>query len=253
MTYIDHLNFFNRWLRVNYLPGNAILLFYRLLALFNEAGWPESIQVDNYRLMSMVDTRTERVAISARDKLVDCGFIQYSKGKKKCPNTYFLTDYTPQKVSENDSVFDSESSSVSGSDSVSKTVSHIKTKNKTKTNNTPNPPSAEKMLSGFLPEYGFAKDLSAKIIDWVAYKQERNDEYKEQGLKALLTIIQKNALKYGDNAVIDLIDQSMSNGWKGIIWDKLSEKKPQNAANYAPGERQLDADEIAAIRRMMGE
>ena len=76
MTYIDYLNDFNKWLRSNYLPGNVRLLYYSLLAVFNEAGWPESVQVDNYRLMSMIDVRTERVAISARDKLVDYGFIR---------------------------------------------------------------------------------------------------------------------------------------------------------------------------------
>lgn len=215
MTYIDRLNFFNRWLCINYLPGNAILLFYRLLALFNEAGWPESIQVDNYRLMSMVDTRTERVAISARDKLVDCGFIQYSKGKKKCPNTYFLTDYTPQKVSENDSVFDSESSSVSGSDSVSKTVSHIKTKNKTKTIPL-YPPQGET---------GVGDELQSAFEAWLDYKSEKRQGYKPTGLKALITEIQHNAAKFGEIAVANLIRTCMASNWQGIIFANLEKQR----------------------------
>lgn len=110
------------------MPGNAKLLYFELLALFNEAYWPESLQVDNRRLMSLVDTGTERVAISARDKLVDAGFISYRKGKKGSPNTYHLLKYTPQKVSE----FDSKSDSVSGSESVGELCSHIKTKDKDK-------------------------------------------------------------------------------------------------------------------------
>lgn len=52
-----------------------------MLAVFNEAGWPESVQIDNFRLMGMIDMRTERAAISARDKLVEAGFIRYIKGK----------------------------------------------------------------------------------------------------------------------------------------------------------------------------
>ncbi len=129
-----------------------------------------------------------------------------------------------------------------------------KAKAKAKANNIspPTPPCAQ-ILENLLPGYAFADELAAKIADWVAYKHERKDDYREQGMKSLLTQIQKNALKYGDNAVIDLIDLSMSNGWKGIIWDKLAEQKPKKAANYAPGERGLDADEMAAIRRMMGE
>lgn len=133
MTYLDLLNSFHQWQKGNYLPGNARLLYYGLLAIFNEARWPEQVQIDNFRLMSMLDTRTERVAIAARDSLVAAGLIEYSRGKKRSPNTYRLK-YTPQKVSENDSesssVFDSESDSVSSSVSVPKAVSHIKKKTK---------------------------------------------------------------------------------------------------------------------------
>ena len=93
----------------------------------------DRVQIDNFRLMSMLDTRTERVAIAARDSLVAAGLIEYSRGKKRSPNTYRLK-YTPQKVSENGSesgsVFDSETVSTSSSVSVSKTVSHIKEKDK---------------------------------------------------------------------------------------------------------------------------
>ena len=131
MTYLDLLNSFHQWQKSNYLSGNARLLYYSILAIFNEARWPEQVQIDNFRLMSMLDTRTERVAIAARDSLVAAGLIEYSKGKKRSPNTYRLR-YTPQKVSENDSesdsVFDSESDSVSSSVSVPKTVSHINKK-----------------------------------------------------------------------------------------------------------------------------
>ena len=133
VTYLDLLNSFHQWQKSNYLPGNARLLYYGLLAVFNEARWPEQVQIDNFRLMSMLDTRTERVAIAARDSLVAAGLIEYSRGKKRSPNTYRLK-YTPQKVSENGnesgSVFDSETVSTSSSVSVSKTVSHIKEKDK---------------------------------------------------------------------------------------------------------------------------
>ncbi len=133
VTYLDLLNSFHQWQKSNYLPGNARLLYYGLLAIFNEARWPEQVQIDNFRLMSMLDTRTERVAIAARDSLVAAGLIEYSRGKKRSPNTYRLK-YTPQKVSENGSesgsVFDSETVSTSSSVSVSKTVSHIEDKEK---------------------------------------------------------------------------------------------------------------------------
>lgn len=214
MTYIDYLNDFNKWLRSNYLPGNVRLLYYSLLAVFNEAGWPESVQVDNYRLMSMIDVRTERVAISARDKLVDYGFIRYNKGKKGCPNTYFLTKYTGKKVSQ----FDSESGSVSGSVSVSQSVSqkcsHIKTKTKKKTKNISPLPPDEK-------NWGFGDDLAAAISDWLTYKEENRQGYTPTSLKVLIAEIQKNAAQYGEAAMADLIRRCTASGWQGIAWDKL--------------------------------
>lgn len=64
-----------------------------------------------------------------------------------------------------------------------------------------------------------------KLKEWIAYKVERRESYKEQGLKSLLRQIDNNILQYGPQAVCDLIDDSMANGWKGIIFDRL--KKPQ--------------------------
>lgn len=209
MSYMEILNDFHRWLRSNYLPGNARLLYYSLLAVFNEAGWPESIQVDNYRLMSMIDVRTERVAISARDKLVHLGFIRYSKGKKGCPNTYFITRNTVKKVSQ----FDSESGSVSGSESVSQcdsqVCSHIKTKTKTK-KESPLPPSAN-----------FGPELQSAFSDWLAYKQEKRQGYKPTGLRSLAAQVQEYAQKHGEAAVAALIRECMASNWQGIVWDKL--------------------------------
>lgn len=228
MTYIDYLNDFNKWLRSNHLPGNARLLYYSLLAVFNEAGWPESVQVDNYRLMSMIDVRTERVAISTRDKLVDCGFIRYNKGKKGSPNTYFLTKYTGKKVSQFGSVSGSESGSVSGSVSVSPNRSHIKTKNKTKTktkNISPLPPREE--------NWGVGPDLSAALSSWLTYRDEIGQGYTPTGLKFLIAEVQKNSTQYGESAVADVIRKSMASGWQGIAWDKL--KKIDGSASSPTG------------------
>lgn len=212
MSYLELLNDFHRWLRSNYLPGNSRLLYYSLLAVFNEAGWPESIQVDNYRLMSMIDVRTERVAISARDKLVDLGFIRYSRGKKGCPNTYFITRNTIEKVSQ----FDSESGSVSGSVSVSQFDSQLCSHIKTKTNTKKSPIS---------PSTDFGPELQSAFSDWLAYKQEKRQGYKPTGLRSLVTQVQKRVQQHGEAAVAALIRECMASNWQGIVWDKLKQPK----------------------------
>lgn len=138
MTYIDRLNEFNRWLESNALPGNAQLMYFRLLNVFNRAGWPEWVQVDALRLMELTGCRKD-AAFRARDRLAEAGFIAYRKGGKGRPTAYCLrgAEYTVEKDSENDSVIDSvkdsENATESATESATENATHIKNKNKTKT------------------------------------------------------------------------------------------------------------------------
>ena len=80
------------------------------------------------------------------------------------------------------------------------------------------PPTPFSKIIANLPA---SEPLMAKTTAWLEYKSERRESYKEQGLKSLLTQIQKNAAKYGEQAVIDLMEQCMAANWAGIIWDRL--------------------------------
>lgn len=59
MTYIDYLNDFNRWLETNDLPCNSQLMYFKLLYIFNRAGWPESVQVDNLRMAILIGAESK--------------------------------------------------------------------------------------------------------------------------------------------------------------------------------------------------
>lgn len=178
MTYIDYLNEFNQWLETNALPASSQLMFYKLLHVFNRAGWPEYVGVDNLRLMLMTDTKSEKTVIRARDKLVEAGFITYRKGKKGAPNQYVLC----RKHCNNYSIFDSESASISDSESASISASisdsHIKKKTKTKKpspkgdggvrNTRFTPPTLEE-VTAYVQERGSAVDPQG-FIDFYAAK-----------------------------------------------------------------------------------
>ena len=64
------------------------------------------------------------------------------------------------------------------------------------------------------------------IKEWLEYKQERKEKYTETGLEKLLNKIDKQFDIYGEQSIIDLIEECMSNNYQGIIWDKL--KKQNN-------------------------
>lgn len=83
------------------------------------------------------------------------------------------------------------------------------------------------LFQRLLPDYLISPFLADKLTEWFKYKTERKEPYKEQGMKSLLRQIENNCTKYGDSAIVDLIEDSMANGWKGIIFDRLKQKLQQ--------------------------
>ena len=79
-----------------------------------------------------------------------------------------------------------------------------------------------------LSNFNFTKDrglLRGKIEEWLKYKWERKEYYKETGFKSLLARIDSATSQYGVEEVINLIDECMANNYKGIIFEKLSTRK----------------------------
>ena len=105
--YITQIVAFHRWPKSHYLPPNAQLMWYRMIALFNECGWPATVQIDSWRLAAMIGSQTEKTALLARDKLVEAGFLHYEKGGKGCPNRYEML-WFPDPREETDSTLDSK-------------------------------------------------------------------------------------------------------------------------------------------------
>lgn len=79
-----------------------------------------------------------------------------------------------------------------------------------------------------LPDYDFHESLVDKLKEWFVYKMERKEPYKEAGMKALLSRVNHNCYLFGKEAIMELIDDSMANGWKGIIFDRLKDKQPRS-------------------------
>lgn len=105
--------------------------------------------------------------------------------------------------------------------------------------------TAPTLFKRLLPNYILSEELQGKMAEWLTYKMERKESYKETGLKSLLRQVEKHAMQYGDYAVCELIDKCMSSGWKGIIFDKLKEPKQGSFA------RQSKAEELNNAYGMM--
>lgn len=91
--------------------------------------------------------------------------------------------------------------------------------------------SSIQIFERLLPEYMFHDSIESKMREWLKYKTERKESYKEQGLKSLMTQVAKKVEEYGESAICNLIDECMANNWKGIIWDRLKQKLPGGIKN----------------------
>lgn len=75
--------------------------------------------------------------------------------------------------------------------------------------------------------FGYNEFLLETIKDWLAYKKEKRQGYGERGLKSLLTQLKNRVSEYGEDAVIEVIQESMAANYQGITWDKLKNQNRQ--------------------------
>ena len=124
-------------------------------------------------------------------------------------------------------------------------------KNKSKKKNNKKEEALE-LLNSLFPSYVFSDSVKSKMSEWVLYKAERKDFYTETGLKSLLRQVEKNCKTYGEHSVIDLIDECMSNLYKGIIFDKLKTVKNDIIGNTAKPKNSTD-DFMSQLQQMYNE
>ena len=87
-----------------------------------------------------------------------------------------------------------------------------------------------------LSSTGFSPPLQSALESWLRYKAEKRQDYRPEGLKALVGEIRSNAARYGEDAVIGLIGKCMSSNWQGIIWDRLKKAEAESGSwHYDPG------------------
>lgn len=89
---------------------------------------------------------------------------------------------------------------------------------------------SQQIFERVICHFSISQPLIEKICEWLTYKTEKKQSYKETGLKSLLRQIEKKEQEYGSISVINLIDDCMARNYQGIIWDKLQKDtgKQQN-------------------------
>ena len=92
-------------------------------------------------------------------------------------------------------------------------------------------PAPKKPEAEIVIDYtGLSDVMVLEIEKWLQYKKERRENYKPTGLQALVSEIRNNVNRFGERAVIELIEKCMASNWRGIIFDKL--KQPAGQQTY---------------------
>ena len=74
------------------------------------------------------------------------------------------------------------------------------------------------------------KELLEAVTDWMEYKDQKkpkgqNHYDSERGMKGFLNKVTYQSIKYGKESVIEIINDSISNNYQGVTWDRLENKK----------------------------
>lgn len=88
----------------------------------------------------------------------------------------------------------------------------------------------ENTAKDLLTEFNISDYLLNFVNDWIEYKEERKFVYPKKGLQTLIKTISEMSKQYGDELVANAIKESISNGYQGIMWDKIKkeDKKKSN-------------------------
>lgn len=223
MKYISQLNAFWNWVRTNEISHLEVDLYLSILDIANTSSWKTQFTIPNSTLGRFDKNSLTR----ARNRLVQLQLISYFPGKKGQAPSYSIIPLYDTYIDTNN---DANNVINPNNDTYIDTNNDTNTDTNNDTNMIPIQGTyieKEKDKNNITPIIPFDGILKSKVEDWLAYKKERRENYKEIGLKALFSRIQNQAEKYGENAIVNAIDTAMSNNWKGFF--PTPEKSENNA------------------------
>lgn len=131
------------------------------------------------------------------------------------------------------------------SDTDSDTKEDAKEPHKKKLNNNINnilPPLSPTGGEGEIPSGKFSEEINTAIGAWIKYRKEIKKPLTEISIDHLFKQIEKNLPNRGGHQISEIIYNSISQGYTGIAWTALDERRPSKVYHESPAtEKKRDA------------
>lgn len=96
-------------------------------------------------------------------------------------------------------------------------------------------------------KFNFSDKVKESINTWIQYKKEKKQIYKPTGLNTLLKKLKQDYDTYGEQYVIDSIDNSIVNNYSGIFPPNKSYQKPNQSEKAIQKEYKADNNGVYII------
>lgn len=74
------------------------------------------------------------------------------------------------------------------------------------------------------------KELIDAVREWMEYKDQKkpktSNQYAEKGMRGFLSKVISQSEQHGIQSVVEVINDSISNNYQGVTWDKIEKVKP---------------------------
>lgn len=89
-------------------------------------------------------------------------------------------------------------------------------------------------IQKMIDTYNFTIIIKDKVLEWLKYKKEKNQKYKETGLKNLLNRVKKDFEQYGEEYVVAEFENSMTQNYSGLYASKDNKQKSTTTDTSTP-------------------
>lgn len=217
MKYINQLNAYWNWVKLNSIPSKAGYLYFALLDCANTAGWKQEFNAPNSTLQAMAGLDKNGLSRN-RNILIQQGLIEYRQGNRGSSGIYKLV---PLYGNQNDTNSDTQTEP--------KAIPKVRTykeKEKKKNNIPPISPQGEQ-----------DEDLNTKRFDsfWSVYPKKTAKQDARKAWDKLRV----------DNELYTLIMKNLMKQTKSQDWLKENGKYVPYPATWLNGHRWEDEVEVS--------